>query len=356
MPDGLNGTVRIVVDGTPYTGTVNDGYGKVDLTGLTGGVKVALVNFTSEDNKFKADTTVKFVVYRASSTVHVTTSGTSVTATVTTGATGTVTFYINGIDYGEVTISGNTATLNGVLPIGNNSVVAIYNGDINYNGSDDSTYHIVPKHSTWISELNVTNIREGDTETIDVAIYPFVHTDINGSVVIRINDIAYYVNFTNGTAHFDVSGLREGNYTVNVTYLGNSVYYGSSATANFTVSKIKLNVTGTGNETKVNVTVTDNSTGNITLIINNTEYKTNITNGTGTVELGNLTPGVHNATIIYVDNNGTTSVINTTVEVPKWTADIDVEVKEAINGTTVVVTVKPATDGLVLVRLFVKVQ
>ena len=148
-----------------------------------------------------------------------------------------------------------------------------------------------------------------------------------------------------------MTGLKEGRYTVNVTYLGNDHYYGAFASANFTVAAVRLNITGTGNETIVNVTITDNSNGTLVMTINGTDYPAQIVNGTGTVELGNLTPGVHDAVITYTDTDGVTSVINATVEVPKWDTAVDMEVIEAINGTTIVVTSEPATDGLVLVNV-----
>ena len=51
-----------------------------------------------------------------------------------------MTFYINGVKYEEVAIGANgQAIVPDVLIIGNNTVVAIYNGDVNYTSSRNSS-------------------------------------------------------------------------------------------------------------------------------------------------------------------------------------------------------------------------
>ncbi|WP_458405407.1 beta strand repeat-containing protein [Methanobrevibacter sp.] len=353
ITNNANGTVYITVDGKKYNGTMRNGVADITLDGLNASGKVADVKFVSTDN-YTADmnTTSRFIIYKASSSITLTNSESGITATITAPGTvgGYVTFYVNGVKYADRPVSNTgVATLSG-LPVGNNSVVAVFQGDINHNGSDSSEYHIVPKVDSNIYELNVTNIREGDIETIDVAI----HATVNGSVIIKVDNISYYVNFINGTAHFNVTGLKEGLHTVNVTYLGTNYYNPSYAYANFTVGAIKLNVTGTGNETVVNVTITDNSSGNITLLINGTPYNATVINGTALVNLTDIAPGIHDVTVIYVDNNGTESVINTTVDVPKWESDVNVTMGEIIEGidTTVTITVEPQNaTGKVLVEI-----
>ena len=65
----------------------------------------------------------------------------------------------------------------------------------------------------------------------------------------------------------------------------------------------------------------------------------------------NVTPGVHNATIIYIDGNNVTSELNTTIAVPKWSTGIDVDVREGLDGTIIAVTSDPVVDGIVLVNV-----
>ena len=91
----------------------------IDLTGLSGGAKEALVNFTTSDKyNFNATTNAKFTVYRNVSSVVVTQDNKNVIATVTDGATGSVTFYVNGKKY-VAPIENNVARWNNILEIGN---------------------------------------------------------------------------------------------------------------------------------------------------------------------------------------------------------------------------------------------
>ena len=91
---------------------------------------------------------------------------------------------------------------------------------------------------------------------------------------------------------------------------------------------------GTGNGTVVEVVVPGNATnGTVKVVIGNVTYNGTVVNGTVVINLTNVTPGVHNATIIYIDGNNVTSELNTTIAVPKWSTGIDVDVREGLDGT-----------------------
>ena len=97
MSDYANGTINITVDGKVFNGTVTNGQAKIELTGLSAGSKLELINYTSTDKfHFNVTTTSKSIVEKAPSQVNLTNESTSVVAKVTDGATGTVTFYVNG--------------------------------------------------------------------------------------------------------------------------------------------------------------------------------------------------------------------------------------------------------------------
>ena len=100
-----------------FNGTVIKGVATIDLIGLSGGVKVELINFTATDKyHFNLTTTVKSVVLPKESTITIAQSGRDVIATVITGATGNVTFYINGVEYKNIAIeTDGKATVPNVL-------------------------------------------------------------------------------------------------------------------------------------------------------------------------------------------------------------------------------------------------
>ncbi len=338
ITNNANGTVYITVDGKHYSRTITNGHVDINLDGLSAGSKVAEVRFVSTDNvTADINATAKFTIHKASSTVNVVIDGRSVSATVNEGATGYVTFYINGENKGEFAINNRVAVWSGELPVGFNSVIAIYRGNVNYTEAVDSDLTTVAKNNAYIHKINVTNIREGDIETINVTVGP---VGVTGSVVINVGGIDYYANLTNRTASINITGLGEGNYRVNVTYLGNDLYNKAYGSVNFTVAAIKLNVVGTGNESYVNVTITDLTDGNITLIINSHEYNGTIVNGTGIVDLGNLTPGIYDTEVIYVDGNNTKSQSMQTIEVPKWDAQLNATIADILEGSDAVVLIK----------------
>jgi autotransporter-associated beta strand protein len=63
----------------------------------------------------------------------------TVTASVTTGATGTITFFVDGVDKGSFTLDGTSkARITLKLGLGKHSIKAIYSGDASFNGSSAS--------------------------------------------------------------------------------------------------------------------------------------------------------------------------------------------------------------------------
>ena len=71
-------------------------------------------------------------------------------ATVSENATGTVTFYVNGVEH-NATVNNGVAVWENVLVIGNNTVVAIYNGDVNFTSSRNSTNFTVGKAKSFVN-------------------------------------------------------------------------------------------------------------------------------------------------------------------------------------------------------------
>jgi hypothetical protein len=76
--------------------------------------------------------------------------------------------------------------------------------------------------------------------------------------------------------------------------------------------------------------------------------------GNATVDLSGVTPGQHNMTIVYVDENNNTSVVNTQINVPKWPSTVNASAPTIREGDALPITVKvgsPDMTGLVLVDI-----
>ena len=216
------GIINITVDGKVFNGTIDNGEITIDLTGLSAGVKEALVNFTSTDAYHNnASTIVKFVVFKAKSQVNLTNESTSIVAKVTDGATGTVTFYVNGRNNTVVIGANGIARWDNALEIGNNTVVVVYNGDKNFNVSTNSTSGFtIPKQTNSTVNVTATNVTYGNVSIITVEV-PKVQTGYVRIVVEGTGiNVTVPIDPITGVAKFNATGIDVGRYRVNVTYLG----------------------------------------------------------------------------------------------------------------------------------------
>ena len=251
---GASGVINITVDGKVFNGTLVNGVVDIDLTGLSGGAKEALVNFTTSDKyNFNATTKAKFTVFRnISSIVIIKENEKDVVAHVTPGTTGNVTFYINGEIFNATIDASGVARLTGVLRIGDNNVVAVYAGDINYTGSQSSQNFSVGKNESLVN-VTATSVVYGNDSVITVKVpiaqKGYVRIVVNGT---GINVIAEIIG---GVAEFNATGLDVGRYLVNVTYLGNPYYDVAKNFTYFNITKADLTASGIG----LNVTVKENS-------------------------------------------------------------------------------------------------
>ena len=268
VSDNMNGTAIIMVDGTPFTVTITNGTGKVNITGLSAGIKTALVNFTSTDKKTNLTATTRFAINKAQSAISVRTDGNDVIVNVTEGATGEVAFYVNGVKQ-LIQLTDSQAKWEGILTIGNNTIVVVYEGDVNYTESENNTHAVIDKLESLV---NVT--AENPVYGSDAVITVKVPTGQTGYVTITLNNTNYTQELENGQAEFHIPGLAvKDNYEVNVTYQGNDRYAAQTNSTMFNVTKADLNAVVYG----FNVTVNDNISFIITNLPSDFQGKVNIT-------------------------------------------------------------------------------
>ena len=337
---GASGVINITVDGKVFNGTLVNGAVDIDLTGLSGGVKDAFVNFTTSDKyNFNATTKAKFTVYRNASSIIdiIKENEKDVVAHVTPGTTGNVTFYINGEIFNATIDASGVARLTGVLRIGDNNVVAVYAGDINYTGSQASQNITTGKQESLVN-VTATNAVYGNDSVITVKVpiaqKGYVRIVVNGT---EINVIA---EISGGVAKFNASGLDVGRYLVNVTYLGN-LY----TKANLTASGIGLNVTVKENAGLI-ITVPDDFDGNVTVNVTDIKYEGK---AIPLIDIGKLPAGSYAANVTLHDSKNyndksievrftvdrVTPIINVTIDDTTYpnVAVAHVNVSDYANGT-----------------------
>ena len=243
------------------------------------------------------------------------------------------------------------------LTPGNHTVEVIYSGDGNYTGGSNSTVVDVPKVSDY--EFAVDTVVDGRDVTIDVAL----PEDIGGVVLIDVGGVGYYANATDGKASITLSDLSNGDYTVTVTYPGDDKYDSQSNSTKFSVAakvtpdiNITVDIPENGTNGTINVELPEDATGNVTVVIDGKVYNvTDVTDGSATIPVGNLTPGNHTVEVIYSGDGNYTGASNyTTAEVPKITDyKFDVVADDIVAGqpTNITVSLPEDVTGVVLVDI-----
>jgi uncharacterized protein YwbE len=341
-PVNATGIVLVEINGKGYFANVTDGVAKVVIPGLVKGNYTAKVKYSGDNYYNESSTTVSFKVYDK---IVISPNGTGNNTVIVyvpgNHTNGTVIIRINGTNYtGNVTDGVVIINLTNVTPGDHNATIIYIEGN---NTFEYNTTISIPKWDSSVA-ANATNIREGDLEIITIEVAP---TNATGVVLVEIAGKGYFANVTDGKARLEIAAIKAGNYTAYVTYMGDRFYKNATTQAKFVVSaKINVTTNGTGNNTSIVIELPDNSTGNVTVIIDNTTYTVvNVTNGTVVVPLdGNVTPGEHNVTVIYVDGNGTASVVNQTITVTLYDTPITIEVENILTDDKAVVTVTVPKD------------
>jgi hypothetical protein len=205
------------------------------FAGTTGTVSITLLS----------PTVTSLVVTPTSLTVG---GSVQVTANVTSTTPGTITgvvnFQVDGGFVGAVPLSGGTASMaSSTLPIGSDTVTAIYAGDANYGTSTGSATVTVLGVPTTIAVTATPNVLGNNgTATLTATLNPstapgYVTFSANG------NQLASPA-LVNGTASWQVStanpGLVRGANTITASYSGNSIYALSSATTTLAIPSYTL--------------------------------------------------------------------------------------------------------------------
>lgn len=278
---GLSGVSGV----TPPTGTVNfylgstlegsagvsSGTATLTITAPAIGTYSLTATYSGDSNYTGPITSspVPITVTKGNTTLAVTLSSTSpapnstivVTATITatvTGSTvptGTVSFTMDGqsIGSGQV-IGGTTATTTATAPAsGTHTIIAIYSGDANFNGSTSpSVLFTVAKTATDTQVVPSTTtpaLGAALPVTIDVAsLVPGLTTQPTGYVSVTVDGAsAGLATLTPGspsTASFTIPAqfLTPGTHTIGGTYSGDS-YYATSTAAGVQITVPKISTT-----------------------------------------------------------------------------------------------------------------
>jgi predicted outer membrane repeat protein len=319
VPDDVKDNVTIEIDGKSYTNKTYGGNAVFYVPGLSYGDKTVVATYEGDNKYVFNSTTADFPVMKYDLTITVTGINIPVgdVEVITVEVSGDVTrpvlvdvdgqgYYVN------ITEGKGTLEITG-LDSGFYNITAKYLGDDKYNGAKANNSFIVSKVPSTVT-VTAEDITVGDKEIIEIR----VPADATGIVFVTVDGKLYDVSVANGKGILVVSDLKVGNYTVDVRYPGDRKYESSENSTVFKVSpkNSEIIVIDKGNNT-VEVIVGDNATGNVTITVDGQNFTGKVTNGTAVITVDNITPGVHNITVIYSgDENHTGATENGTITVP----------------------------------------
>lgn len=147
----------------------------------------------------------------------------------------------------------------------------------------------------------------------------------SGNLTVTVDGKNYTKELVDGKATVQISDLPAGNYTATVTYTGDETHNAASIPASFKVEDketpnpskaLDVNVPEGSTNPVFSINL-PNATGNLTVKIGNKTYTKELVNGSATIVVADLNPGLYNATVTYSGDKKYASISkNTTVTVP----------------------------------------
>ena len=385
VADGtITGTVTFT-NGATTLGTVvvdANGNAKLPVTSLPVGNDSIVATYSGNTNYAGSTSTSLPEVINQTGTSTVLTSSsqsplegksTTLTATVTTStgiATGPVNFLDNGKNIGSGTLNAQgvaTLTLS-TLPVGNDSIVAVYGGDSNYTTSTSNPLVEV------VALATPTVVLTGPASPVNVATLITLTGTITSNGVTPTGALALLDGSTSiatqnapagGSFTFSTSSLGIGTHNLSVSYAGDA--NNATATSNVVTIVVQQASTKTSLATSMNpqvlgqsVTFTASASSvspNVTGTIDFEDGGTIIssvnlgTSGNAIFTTSSLTAGTHTITAVYsgdTNHSASTSVAISQLIVQAAGATFTSSLNPSVSGQNVVFTMKLATVGAVV--------
>lgn len=344
--EGVEGNVKVTVDGKDYELPIKNGIATLNLTDLAEGNHTVNVKYPGSDNYNSSEFNSSFTTKSLKSQFKVTSSNIVygkdliVKANVNSDATGNVEFSVNNMTKTATIKNGIAeATFEG-LNAGTYLITAKYSGDSTYISSTNTTNVKVSKAKSYVL-IGVSQIIEGETVTIKFT----VPGDATGTITVEIPGLYTPRNRTlaDGVNTWTLTSLKSGNYTLNVVYNGDKNYL-SSSNSTVLVSKyhpvlnIDISDAFVGDDYTIKVSLNDTATGSVLITVDGVEYKKTLSKGKASVTLKNLAEGNHTVVVTYSGDDNFYNATSSKSFAPKsLVSSINVTAKNIVYGSDLVV-------------------
>jgi predicted outer membrane repeat protein len=215
---------------------------------------------------------------------------------------GTLTVKVGEAQQSKQVAAGNTVEFNfGILDVNNYEVTISLDAGDNYVPYQNITSVAVISKSTYVT-LDAGDYDTGENVVVNVT------ASQNGDVIIIVGNVTYTAQvMANISTSVDLGHFDEGLYHIAVRFMPLGEYMESNATSTIKIfSKIKdedLNITVpetiSNRENSIAISLPEDATGTVTLIIANNTYSFDVKNGVSEIKVPSLDDGSYDYEITY---------------------------------------------------------
>ena len=357
LTPGINGTVKVVVNGQNYNVAIKNGIGTLEVKWLKAGKYDVSAYFTGQNYYKDSFASASFSVNKLNPVLSINASsincGEDVIINVSSSVSSIEVELVIRLDnsnyyrYDSFYIYGQESRKISDLPAGSYLVQFIAPEDTKNNRAQTTVCFTVSKLASSVA-VDVGDIVVGEDAVIGVSVPGIV----SGVVNVTVNGRSYNVAIVDGKGVLIISNLAAGNYNVNVKYGGDDKYLPSSNSANFTVSKVSSSVIVSvkdivvGEDAVIGVSVPGIVSGVVNVTVNGRSYNVAIVDGKGVLTISNLAAGDYAVDVNYAgDNKYVASSNSTKFIISKLPSSVLVNVKDIIVGEDAIVNVVLPDDA-----------
>ncbi len=357
LTPGINGTVKVVVNGQTYNVVIKNGIGTLEVKWLKAGKYDVSAYFTGQNYYKDSFASASFSVNKLNPVLSINASsincGEDVIINVSSSVSSIEVELVIRLDnsnyyrYDSFYIYGQESRKISDLPAGSYLVQFIAPEDTKNNRAQTTVCFTVSKLASSVA-IDVKDIVVGEDAVIGVSVPGIV----SGVVNVTVNDESYDVAIVDGKGTLTISNLVAGDYNISASYLGDDKYLSSSNSTKFTISKLASSVAVdvgdivVGEDAVIGVSVPDIVSGVVNVTVNGRSYNVAIVDGKGVLIISNLAAGDYDVNVNYAgDNKYVASSNSTKFTISKLPSSVLVNVKDIVVGEDAVISIALPEDA-----------
>ncbi len=364
--DKLTGMVDVTINNKNYTVGVVNGRGIAIGDKLPAGVYNFSAAWSGNDNYNGTNTSGSFKVNKIAPRIDVLVNdivfgqNAIVNIVLPEDVNDNVIFSVDDVEKTLVIVNGKANYAVKDLDSGNHMIMVKYEGSDKYT-SVNATKNIKVAKANASLNVIVNDVDYGNVYVIDTVLTGVNNAKLTENIFVTINNKNYTVEVVNGKGTLLGDKLGAGVYNFSAIWDGNDNYNLTADSGKFKINKINSTVSVGADDIRVgeNVTVTvslaSDTTGNVTISVDNQVYNVAIENGSVVKTISDFKAGIYDVFVKYIGDDNYNSAQNTTkftvLKISDYNMDVAVpEAKEGVNSTVVVDLPEDAT-GTVTVEI-----